>query len=361
MKIAIYGCGETAQIIKKYVDTLKDIQIKYFILSETKESIFDGYPVYEPEEVVFEDIDYIVISSDIFSKSMKDELMHRASSYRENIGKVIDRESFLEMIYVDDSQYRTVTVNGGISYVYRREDSILGPWMRYSKENHSHRELTFLLSFVKENTNFKDDGYFLDIGANIGTTSICVKKINPDFKVISFEPGQQNYDLLRVNCILNKEEGIRAEHIGLGSEVGKRHYYYRIDNPGGSEVCDAESEQYQETVIINTLDYYLNEKGIRADDISFIWMDTEGFESEVIIGSKKTLKLKAIPLVHEFNPKYYKKKGTVTEYLDIMNEAYSYFFDVRKCEGQAPDIMKINQLERFLYEKNDQTDIFFFD
>ena len=49
-------------------------------------------------------------------------------------------------------------------------------------------------------------GTFLDIGANIGTTSIQAAEFSNVSAVISFEPSSDNYALLMANVYLNKLE-----------------------------------------------------------------------------------------------------------------------------------------------------------
>lgn len=50
-------------------------------------------------------------------------------------------------------------------------------------------------------------------------------------------------------------------------------------------------------VCATTLDDYLASRNISAQDIDYIWMDTEGYESRVIRGAVQTLQTKRIPLL----------------------------------------------------------------
>ncbi len=360
MRIVIYGCGVYAQIIEEYIKNIEAVSIEYFVETTIISGVHNGYKVVSPEDIKFNMIDYVVISSLKYKEEILKELEARNSAYRDFKDKVVDFNTFMELIYVDESDYRVATVNGGISYLYRREDLIVGPRMRYSKKNHGAEELRDLLSFVEKNVkDYDPSGYFFDIGANIGTASIFAKKYNPQFKVIAFEPGKMNYDLLRVNCILNQVEDVEIEKVGLGAIPENRRYAYLDSNPGGSEICDRDIVT-GENVEIRTLDDYLAQKAIDPRKISFIWMDTEGFESEVIIGSRKTLETKSIPMIHELNPRYYRRRGTMEQYAQIMKESYSFFFDVRKRDMKKLEILSTRDLDSFLDQQQVQTDLFFF-
>ena len=209
-------------------------------------------------------------------------------------------------------------------------------------------------------------GYFLDIGANIGTTSIYIKKkINENLHIIGFEAGRYNYDLFRVNCILNQVEDIKAELLGLSDSNTRKKYRYVSFNSGGSGITGDSAEGSEiSTIETMKLDDYLEENHIPAERIDYIWMDTEGHEYEIITGGFKTFKVKKIPLLQEFNAIHYIKAGTLDSYCKKIKTIYDYFMDVHEYMSGKINAIPIGQIYDFALtmekEGKAQTDLFFF-
>lgn len=124
----------------------------------------------------------------------------------------------------------------------------------------------------------KEGATVLDIGANIGFFSVVLSKIvGKDGSVYSFEPVPSNLQLLNfnvANCsnvtVMPKALGKTSGWISMGSEPG---------NMGNSFVIN----EQQGPVELLTLDS-LNLSP------SFIKMDVQGFEYDVLLGGLETLK-----------------------------------------------------------------------
>lgn len=217
-------------------------------------------------------------------------------------------------------------------------------------------DLDYLINLTEKYYGSVNRGIFLDIGANIGTASIYAKHILPDIKVMGFEPGKLNYDICRVNCIINNMNDILIENLGLGDRQESYYYDYVPCNPGGSHISE---ETTGEMVTVTTLDDYIQDNRIDSNEIAFIWMDVEGFESKVIIGAQKLLTNNRIPLFHEFNPELYIKNGTLDEYCNILNKTYDYFVDIRKNKNKNSELISINMLKEYSLSFKGQSDLFF--
>lgn len=143
---------------------------------------------------------------------------------------------------------------------------------------------------------------FLDIGANVGMSALSFFTLKPNSQVISFEPNPINYPYL--DRLLNKFEDFQYMKSGLGDEPGIIDFYYPIYN--GREMTALGSCDYQKaqswlnkntiyffdvdklemekiTVNVNTLDSFKLQP-------EFIKIDVEGFEYQVLLGSKETIK-----------------------------------------------------------------------
>lgn len=141
-------------------------------------------------------------------------------------------------------------------------------------------------------------------------------------------------------------------------------YIYINTNPGGSYIADM-CDQNGEEILTETIDSFVQRRNIDSKEIGFIWMDTEGAESEIIEGGMSTLSVKKIPLMQEYNPIIYKNKGTYDGYIKNIKKLYSNFIDVSYYLTSGLKIIKnVNELdnytEKMQREGRDQIDVFFF-
>ena len=113
-----------------------------------------------------------------------------------------------------------------------------------------------------------------------------------------------------------------------------------------------------------TLDEYLKEKAITSNEISHIWIDTEGYEANALHGAMDTLNSKRIPIWQEFNPHIYRRQGTWERYLEDMGSVYKRFVDfreVREAVKREHDIRELRTYPEVMGEKDiHQTDLFFY-
>jgi FkbM family methyltransferase len=146
--------------------------------------------------------------------------------------------------------------------------------------------------------------FILDIGANLGTFCIPVAKklASQNIHVHAFEPQRIIFQQLNGNLFLNQIENCFTHNFALGSSIGIMNLpkidYLQTKNIGAvsllSEIQRKTNVSYHasetEKVEIKTLDS-LDLDG----QCSFIKIDVEGFESEVISGSLNFLKKQSFP------------------------------------------------------------------
>ena len=120
----------------------------------------------------------------------------------------------------------------------------------------------------------------VDCGENVGELFLAVKEKNFDVTYIGFEPDKETYDCLKLN--VENEKNI-VHNIGLSNIDGSNNFY--IDNEGGNSsfVDFGTSESIK--VDTKTLDSFNIKENIKLFKI-----DAEGYEPEVLSGSKNTLK-----------------------------------------------------------------------
>ena len=123
----------------------------------------------------------------------------------------------------------------------------------------------------------------LDIGGNIGITSIFLAKIFPNASIYSFEPLLDNFKILQKNT--HEYNNIEVFNFGLGSRNGSFKAYLSEDseNFGGVSFFPKEkghkSESYTECEVKNINDVI---KDLNISLIDLIKIDTEGSEYDIL-------------------------------------------------------------------------------
>lgn len=128
----------------------------------------------------------------------------------------------------------------------------------------------------------------LDIGANIGITSLWLNRQFPDAKIYSFEPMPDNFAILRKN--IAGIENIQAFNYALGNINDELDVFANVDenNLGGFSIYqrdnDTDNLGTQTTAVgkmrIRKVDEVLAELGIKSIDL--LKIDTEGAEYDIL-------------------------------------------------------------------------------
>ena len=127
--------------------------------------------------------------------------------------------------------------------------------------------------------------------------------------------------------------------------------YHSVVNPGGSGVYGNIffGDNTPSAIIkIISLDKYFAENKINPKDIKYIWIDTEGFEPQVLIGMKNILTENPAPIFFEFNPHLYKKSGYFDKMLEFLSGFYSHYVWVQQTlRDKKIEVQLIESLRNF--------------
>lgn len=367
MRIAIYGTGNRSQIFVNEIRNVDYCEIAYFVESKRTKEEFMNRPVIEAGSLNFDDFNYLVIAVEA-SREIVEFLRQIVPDYdkvREKIIYEIDFYSFVPELR-SRMPYNSCVLTNDIKYVFSPRDRIIGESMLRTGINFAEDQIKAFFELTDKYYGKKArDGYFLDIGANIGTTSIYVKKIlNPSLNIVGIEAGKDNYTAFKMNCIANDLDEIRVVNVAVGDEIGYVNFNQNIDNPGGSNVSKAENSlaKGEEIVELITLDELCKRENINPEDVDYLWIDVEGFEANVLKGASDVLK-HGIPLMQEFNPFVYEERGLLDQYCEIMEKYYDFFVDYSQY-AQGKEIKRpvgeIRELvEEMRVEGKEQTDLVF--
>ncbi|MDQ6765626.1 MAG: FkbM family methyltransferase [Verrucomicrobiota bacterium] len=130
--------------------------------------------------------------------------------------------------------------------------------------------------------------HVLDVGANIGCTSILFGQLAQ--AVCSFEPSPSTVQFLRQNIAASGLNNVEIKNYALGRESGESEITFAPNNRAGaflSDVTKASIGHVTEPITVKTLDAAVTETN--WDKVDFIKIDAEGYEQSVIDGGRETV------------------------------------------------------------------------
>lgn len=143
--------------------------------------------------------------------------------------------------------------------------------------------------------DFDSSKLVFDVGANIGNWTKKLKEISPEVEVHLFEPVPETFELLKENTknLLN----ILPNGVALSDIKGNILFNYYPGNSCFSSAFENELGKDSKQIEVDTIlgdDYCLNHK---IDHIDFLKIDTEGFESKVLLGFQQMISNQKIDII----------------------------------------------------------------
>ena len=135
--------------------------------------------------------------------------------------------------------------------------------------------------------NLQSKSIFLDVGANIGVTSRAARIVNPFCKIYCLEPSPKAYYYLKKNS----DSDWIIFNCGAGAEERVVDFCEAEFLAGSSIELGSESSRLGKKIInikVNKIDSIIADNNIQ-DFPTFVKIDVEGFEKEVIEGSLLTI------------------------------------------------------------------------
>lgn len=238
--------------------------------------------------------------------------------------------------------YMTCTVNNDLSYISAAFDNAIMGSMYLTGKNWAEQEIEKFFSLIR---NFYPEAlnklYFFDIGANIGTTSIYVKKkIAPEMHIIAFEPVPEIFKFLKINFFLNDicSNDYTLVNMGISARSEEREIRYHKGNIGGSSFVEQEINKDDTAIMVRNISFddYIEQNKIKYEEIACLWIDIEGFEAMFLQGAYKTLSQITVPVLMEFSPVLLKKVGMYEMFLDEIKELYSHYIVIQEGNQILP-------------------------
>ena len=215
---------------------------------------------------------------------------------------------------------------------------------------------------------------FIDVGANIGTTTVPAVVTHGFGSAVSIEPEPENIRNLRLNIVLNDlDDRVTALPVAVSNERGEADLVVNQRRTGKHWIATdrgkLENKGVPEDEILRvetvTLDYLVEGSVIEPERVGMLWMDAEAHEGHVLEGASALLE-RGTPIVLEYNPELLDRAGGLTKIDDALRGNYTHFAGMhRNADTDKPDfpLQPVDELpayaERFLDpdQRGGKTDI----
>lgn len=345
-KVLIWGTGYWGD--RCFHDILQEVDVIGFVESDTRHNFYYGKPVISGEKLTDYEYDYLILANTHEKEIVQDFDLDESKvlCYRQR-PKPDNAKLFRYQLINQVREmvpYLSVSCDG-LTFLYNKKDITIPEFMHFYQATWSKYEMEF---FWREAPRCQT-GIFMDIGANIGTTSIYFrKKLAGGLKYIAFEPVKENYKVLQANCILNDCEDIVVENVGISDIEGIQGIHVVDMNYGGSTITDyGNSDEFCKTV---RLDNYIRINAIRPQDVSYIWIDVEGHEANVIAGAREFLSASLASLFMEYNAVDYRNNGKLEDILYDLCSIYRFFICYEQYEAGNIEKRHIEELPKLADE-----------
>lgn len=258
----------------------------------------------------------------------------------------------------------------GVRYFVSSADQTVGAGT-YVEGHYELDVMAYAIDLVTELTGRPalTDRTFVDIGANIGTTTLpAVTKFGAALAV-AFEPVPEAFRLLKLNVTANDlESRIRTVNTAVSNTTGTAVMEVAAANMGdnrvrmGDRVEDgafAEGKRSVVKVPMRRFDELALELDLNLASMGLVWIDTQGHEGQVLDGATSILK-SSVPIILEYWPYGLRRADGLDLLHRLIEENYRTVVDLRASQnaGQVVrlDAAAIRELESH-YCGLTQTDI----
>ncbi|SDE30477.1 FkbM family methyltransferase [Desulfuromonas thiophila] len=194
------------------------------------------------------------------------------------------------------------------------------------------------------------DAVVADIGANIGLTVLALSQMAREVR--AFEPSPTTFAFLQRNLACSGVVNVHVSNIGFGAESAQSTITFAANNRSGGYVSTKirpEKDHVTENIVIEVFDVYCKKNNFFP---SFIKIDVEGFELEVLSGANK--------FIAEYKPVVFFEMNhfclnvlhrvTVPDFIDSIKKIFPYLYAIDHDNSSIVDLYDQELCYRVMYE-----------
>lgn len=254
---------------------------------------------------------------------------------------------------------------GDRTFLVSSEDQGVGRSLFVDRAREETHTLLTALDLIERHTKVEaGPGIFVDVGANIGTTTVAALLDGGFESAIACEPDPRNLQLLEANLALNGLAcRVQVEKAAVSDAAGQArlarsprnqgdHRLVDLASPAGAKLERRESIEVQTT----TLDRLIEQAG---SEVGLIWIDTQGHEPAVFRGGAAAIGA-GIPVVFELWPKALEPAGGFGALVAALPPGEGRVFDLRSSPpagSESPRDQALAAIYEACAERRGVTDV----
>jgi FkbM family methyltransferase len=171
---------------------------------------------------------------------------------------------------------------------------------------------------------------FVDVGANIGTTTVPAVCRHGFARAVACEPSRDNVALLRCNAVLNGiDQRVRVLPIAVSDREEATYLRLHPRNSGAHHVRRQGYARRRSDVKVEALplDALVHRGIVVPAEVGLLWLDVQGHEARVLAGATQ-ITARGVPVVLELYPSMLRDDGMATIQA-IADGHYTHFRDLR--------------------------------
>jgi FkbM family methyltransferase len=193
-------------------------------------------------------------------------------------------------------------------------------------------------------------GVFLDVGANLGTTTLAALLDQGFARAVALEPDPDNLRLLAWN-LAGQAARVAIVAAAATDRPGVLTLERSPTNCGdhrvrvGSAAPGVLGEESWPTIAVPGLPLValLAQGAFAPSDLGLIWIDAQGHEGHILAGARALCQDTRVPVVAEFWPYGLRRAGGLEQFISEAHACFTHFVDLRSDERLEP-IGSLDQL-----------------
>lgn len=244
-------------------------------------------------------------------------------------------------------------------YLFHTWDWEMGPHV-WRHSGYDEEEMAWTLNYLGNPQRGKA---VLEVGANIGTSTVPFVTNYGAVHVEAFEPEPRNVKLLRCNLILNDVDRLVTVHpFAVSDQAGSIEMELSDNNAGDHRITPVDATwraswdpvgRRRVTVQMVRLDQMP-----AVDQLGLVWVDTQGHEANVLEGSPDY----GVPWVIEYWPYGLRRAAGLDRLNRHLQERFSRILNIRaSMESRHPVFVPLDGLDELAASFGDRyTDLILF-
>ncbi|MFY7929643.1 MAG: FkbM family methyltransferase [Oligoflexus sp.] len=237
--------------------------------------------------------------------------------------------------------------DGTLVFLHTRDNSITPYTLTIGNSN--RKELELISAILEQEGRSARGKIFVEIGGNVGTTTVAAGKLGLFSRLLVVEPVPSNFDLLAASVAANRlQNQTHLEEKAISHQEGEANILLSEVNQGDHRVAHegTKSGEHRQslTILTTTLDALLRNQSIEAASIGLVWIDAQGHEGYILQGAERLLAKGQVPVLLEFCPKLLREKQSFESFLDVVNIHFRKAYVMQsRAMIPAADLRKLAQ------------------